>query len=451
MASNRDFWHMTSFVASISSLGVQSVFAEAWKAVADLWPTGSQSDSEYLRKKRIAMRGGHSAIVLLVVAAIAGTIINGAKVFSAAETLGLALLGLVFLGLALWGSLPAIRAALAPAPSLAYQHTNAGRIRFYFVVQFALAMLIFWLARPSRSMGTLWLILLVPIGQSVMLLQRWGVFLVCLASITIFTVTLWFFGWTAVIEPAVSFLFAVLFTLVFTQIAVSAETARGKVERLAWELEEANRKLREYAVQVEELATTRERNRLAREIHDTLGHYLTVVNVQIEAARAIIDRDRDKTLDALQKAQSLTQEGLQEIRRSVASLRSSPLDNASLPEALRAAMLESQTNGIATEMQVLGEARSLSPQAELTLFRAGQEGITNVRKHAQAERVSLVLDFRDAAKVKLCVKDDGMGAETATGGFGLLGVRERAQLLDGAVRVQTSPGNGFTLEVEVPG
>lgn len=87
----------------------------------------------------------------------------------------------------------------------------------------------------------------------------------------------------------------------------------------------------------------------------------------------------------------------------------------------------------------------------MTLYRAGQEGITNVRKHAKAERVSVILDFRGSDKVKLCIKDDGVGAENATGGFGLLGVRERAQLLAGAVRVLTSPGNGFMLEVEVPG
>lgn len=300
-------------------------------------------------------------------------------------------------------------------------------------------------------MGTLWLILLPSIGQSVMLLPRLGIFLVCLASTTIFTVNLIPFGWESVLESVVSFLFAVLFTLVFAQIAVSAEKARSDVERLAAELGEANRKLREYAVQAEELAATRERNRLAREIHDSLGHYLTVVNVQIEAARAVMDRDRAKGLDALQKAQSLTQDGLQEIRRSVASLRASPLDNKPLREALRAFVAENQATGIATEMQVLGECRSLSPQAELTLYRAGQEALTNIRKHSKAKSARLILDFCDDAKVKLSVSDDGAGSDNSTGGFGLLGLRERAQLLNGEVRVQTAPGKGFILEIEVPG
>lgn len=399
----------------------------------------------------MAVRGGHWAIVLLVAVAITGTIINGAKVFSSVEILGLALVGAVFLTLSLWGSLPAIRAALAPAPNVSYPREHVWRIRAYFFVQLALAMLIFRLASPSRSMGTLWLILLVPIGQSVLLLSRWGIGLVCLASTTIFTVSLDWFGWRSVVEPVVSFLFAIIFTLVFAQIAVSAERALGDVERLATELEEANRKLREYAVQAEELAATRERNRLAREIHDSLGHYLTVVNVQIEAARVMLDPDRNRALESLGKAQSLTQDGLNEIRRSVASLRASPLDNKSLTEALRTFVAENQAAGIATEMQVLGECRPLSPQAELTLYRAGQEALTNTRKHSKARSTRLLLDFGDAAKVKLSVTDDGAGSDNSTGGFGLLGLRERAQLLNGAVRVRTAPGKGFHLEIEVPG
>jgi signal transduction histidine kinase len=261
-------------------------------------------------------------------------------------------------------------------------------------------------------------------------------------------------GWHLVPTASLAFAFAVLFTLVFTLLAVSSERSRWEVQRLAGELSEANRKLRAYAVQAEELAATRERNRLAREIHDSLGHYLTVVNVQIEAARALQERDPTRMRDALAKAQSLTQEGLREIRGSVAALRASPLDNKPLAAALQQFVDESRAAGLAVELQVLGEARALSPQAALTLYRAGQEGLTNVRKHAQATAVRLALDYREAANVCLSVSDNGTGAangaDTATG-FGLLGLRERTQLLGGTVRVQTAPGAGFALEVEIPG
>jgi signal transduction histidine kinase len=224
------------------------------------------------------------------------------------------------------------------------------------------------------------------------------------------------------------------------------------VQRLACELSDANGKLREYAVQAEELAVTRERNRLAREIHDTLGHYLTVVNVQIEAARVMLDRDPDKVRDSLQKAQLLTQEGLQDIRRSVSSLRASPLDNKNLVEALRQAVEAVRASGLAAELELIGECRTLSRPAELTLYRAAQEGLTNVQKHAQAASVRLVLDFSDATRTRLTVTDDGVGSVEKTGhGFGLLGLRERAHLVGGALKIRTASSAGFALEVEVPG
>jgi signal transduction histidine kinase len=268
-------------------------------------------------------------------------------------------------------------------------------------------------------------------------------------------------GWPMVLSATLAFCFAVMFTLIFTVLAVNAERSRGEVQKLADELAAANRKLREYAVEAEELAATRERNRLAREIHDSLGHYLTVVNVQIEAARAVQPRDPVRARDALDKAQSLTQEGLKEIRRSVAALRAMPLDNTSLPMALRQVADETVAAGIQVQFELVGLPRELSPAAELTLYRAAQEGLTNVRKHSGATASKLVLDFSAGEKVRLVISDDGRGAAVGQkDGFGLLGLRERAQLLGGELRAgsvrssrETSAGfaSGFTLELEVPG
>ncbi len=248
-----------------------------------------------------------------------------------------------------------------------------------------------------------------------------------------------------------AYLAGIVFVVVFTQVAVSERRTRAEVERLAAELGEANRKLREYAVQAEELATAKERNRVAREIHDSLGHYLTVINVQIEAARAVMQSDRERALDALSKAQTLTQEGLAEVRRSVAALRASPTESRPLPEVVATLVDECRASGILTESLVTGTPRPLPPQAELTLYRAAQEGLTNVRKHAHASRADLTLDYSDAARVRLVVQDNGVGGNGSSGGFGLLGLRERVQLLGGQVRTRTAAGQGFTLEVEVPG
>jgi signal transduction histidine kinase len=105
------------------------------------------------------------------------------------------------------------------------------------------------------------------------------------------------------------------------------------------------------------------------------------------------------------------------------------------------------------ELVVQGDVRTLSSPVELTLFRAGQEGLTNVSKHANASQVRVTLDFKMPGKVRLHVQDDGVGTilSRCTKGFGLLGLRERAQLLGGEVRVQTAPNQGFLLEVEVAG
>jgi len=321
----------------------------------------------------------------------------------------------------------------------------------YFAVQLPLVATIVYLARRG---GLLWLCMLPLASQSVVLLPRRWVWVVCALLLLITAAPLGLGprgSWTAAAVVGVVFSAGLVFVVVFTQIAVNERQARGEVERLAAELGEANRKLREYAAQVEELATAKERNRLAREIHDSLGHYLTVINVQIEAARAVMESDRPRSLDALRKAQSLAQEGLADVRRSVAALRTPPTESHPLPEAVATLAEECRAAGIATDLVVTGDARPLAPQAELTLYRAAQEGLTNVRKHAQASHAKLTLDYSGSRTVRLEVQDDGVGATETNGGFGLLGVRERTQLLGGEFHVRTAPGQGFILEVELPG
>jgi signal transduction histidine kinase len=163
-----------------------------------------------------------------------------------------------------------------------------------------------------------------------------------------------------------------------------------------------------------------------------------------------LERDRPRALDHLSKAQALTQEGLAEVRHSVAALRASPTEGRPLPIAL--AQLAEQWNaaGLRTELVIAGSIRTLSPQMNLTLYRAAQEALTNVGKHAHATRVDLRLDYHDEGFVRLTVQDDGVGSNDSEGGFGLLGVRERVQQLSGTVRVLTDSEKGFTLLVELP-
>ena len=172
---------------------------------------------------------------------------------------------------------------------------------------------------------------------------------------------------------------AILFIAMFAQMRLNEQQARERAEQLTAELERANAQLAAYATQAQGLAMTQERNRLAREIHDNLGHTLTIVNMQIEAARVVMDSDPDRALDAMDKAQALAKKGLTDVRQSVAALRESPVSSRPLGEAIAALIEEAQSAGIVTEYKVSGEPRALEHKVALTLYRAAQEGLTNVR------------------------------------------------------------------------
>jgi signal transduction histidine kinase len=243
---------------------------------------------------------------------------------------------------------------------------------------------------------------------------------------------------------------AIFFVVMFTQLRLNEQEARVKAEELAHKLEVANHQLAEYASQAEELAATQERNRLAREIHDNLGHYLTIVNVQIEAAKVTCESEPARALEALGKAQELAKKGLTSVRESVAALRVSPVEDRSIDEAIGELIEETKAFGIPTEFKTLGNIKPIESKSALALYRVVQEGLTNVRKHASASHVEVELDFSQAEVIRLTLKDDGVGAADTDGGFGLIGLRERVQLLGGEFRIHTQPGKGFRIEVTLP-
>ena len=241
----------------------------------------------------------------------------------------------------------------------------------------------------------------------------------------------------------------VVFSMTFTQVAVRESMARAEVERLNVELAAVNRKLHEFAAQTRELAVANERNRLAREIHDGLGHYLTVIIMKLEVAGKVFERNPQKAVAAVYKAQSLAREGLTDIRRSVAALRSASLDDQPLPDVIEDLVAELQASGVVTQFHVEGELSGLSPQAELTLYRAAQEALNNIRKHAHASRADVLLTAM-SGRLRMVVSDNGVGGEPRGSGFGLMGVRERVQLLGGTFLAQPGSGGGFEFVVEIP-
>lgn len=390
-------------------------------------------------QEKIDSRNADLVFVAVVVAGYASTLLAEPELVTAPPVILLIGLGILYTLVGIYG---------------AHYCEQAGSkwwLSAYFTFQIALSGTIVYLSWDYS--GAISLVIFPLVAQSVAFLPTRGVVVVCALILLSILVPIGLIeGWANTLPSAFGLLAGIVFVALFTQIAIRETKARAEIERLAAELNQANQKLRQYAAQVEELATTQERNRLAREIHDNLGHYLTVINVQLEAARTILASDPNRAFDALSKAQSLTQEGLSEVRRSVAALRASPLENQSLPEAVSALVDECCAAGITTELTVTGPPHSLAAQIKLALYRAAQEGLTNVRKHAQASRANLILDYSDAARVRLVVQDNGVGqtAAGAKGGFGLLGLRERVQLLGGQVQTETRPGEGFTLSVEIP-
>ncbi|WP_103340728.1 sensor histidine kinase [Amycolatopsis sp. CA-126428] len=236
---------------------------------------------------------------------------------------------------------------------------------------------------------------------------------------------------------------SVLFAAIITELLLREQRSRG-------ELAEAHAKLRDHAAQAERLATAQERNRVARDIHDGLGHSLTVVQMQVKAARAVLPADPGKADAVLAKAQEQAETALAEVRRSVRTLRE-PRAIPPLPEALQALAEETSATGVPARLTVTGTERPLSEEQREALYRAAQEGLTNVRKHAAAETVAVVLDYA-AAAVRVEVRDDGRGSDGGEpAGFGLVGLRERAAHLGGELAFTSTPGGGSALTMEIPG
>jgi signal transduction histidine kinase len=164
------------------------------------------------------------------------------------------------------------------------------------------------------------------------------------AGVYLFATNAYARDWSVSLATLPLFIGGMFFIMIFTQVAVGEEQARHEVNRLIGDLEAANARLREFATQVEELTITKERNRLAREIHDGLGHYLTTIYMQIQASLAVMPRDPNTAVEMMVKAQNLSQEALQEVRRSVSSLRSE--EDLPVPARIDKLLHDGDTSGL---------------------------------------------------------------------------------------------------------
>jgi signal transduction histidine kinase len=204
-----------------------------------------------------------------------------------------------------------------------------------------------------------------------------------------------------------------------------------------------------------EAAMLRERSRLARDMHDVLAHSLSGLMLQLEGARMLSTQpDTDGRLSpALDRAHQLARAGLEEARRAIAALRDEDLPGPDRLEQL-AGDYERDSN-VHTSLQITGAARALDSETSLTIYRVAQEALTNIRKHADPERVEVSLRY-DQDGTRLTVRDHAQTPSGArlpspsdAGGYGLTGMRERAELLGGSLRADHTP-EGFCVELWIP-
>ncbi len=330
-------------------------------------------------------------------------------------------LSLAYLVLGIWGFEVAHRVRRIPL-SLAY------------------LLLEFWIGMTINGMvhGFLLPLILLPLAaQAVALLPRPLAVLMCLLVIVGVSGNLtWVPSWPDWFRNLASATAAVVFVVVYVGVAAREREARHRVEALSAE--------------VAQLAAAEERNRLAREIHDTLGHYLTVIHVHLEAARALVRTEPERALQGINRAQTLAHDGLTAVRQSVKALREDSTVDGTVDQ-IRSLATASREEGLEVDFQVSGEPRPLRAGVALALHRTALEALTNVRRHAGASRVGIDLVFLPGDRVRLCVRDDGKGAANLEGGFGLTGIRERATQLSGSVDIESTPGQGFELRMELPG
>jgi signal transduction histidine kinase len=241
---------------------------------------------------------------------------------------------------------------------------------------------------------------------------------------------------------------ALAYTLGLAAAALAAANSRGSVQRA----EQAELLLAQTQRSHEEQlrnARLEESTRIAREIHDVLAHAMAGLTIQLEASVALLEQgaDRGEVLARLRRAQGLARSGLQETRRAVGALRG---ETPSAADALRGMAAEYRDAGEApAELVVTGPAERLAPATAQAIIRVGQEALTNVARHARGAAVTIGLNVGDRIELAIANGPGERSTEAAGGGYGIRGMRERAELLGGTL--QAGPdGRGWAVTLSLP-
>jgi len=258
-------------------------------------------------------------------------------------------------------------------------------------------------------------------------------------------------------QETILFAMALVFVCTIARALRVERLSREHTETLLAELERSHARLQAHAETVAELATTEERNRLARDIHDSLGHYLTVTNVQIAKALAFQYRDPTIAEQAMRNAKETAHEALRAVRESVGALRTTR-DAFAFGAGLSALVERTRTDGCEMSVHTEGSESGYAVETLTALYYVAQEGLTNIQKHAHASDIAIDVSFLDA-EARLTIRDDGRGFVAApienpnTGGddgYGLHSMHERLARVGGRLILSSHPGHGTTLTAFAP-
>lgn len=239
----------------------------------------------------------------------------------------------------------------------------------------------------------------------------------------------------------------VAFFLICIQVMRLQENQIEKINSLNKSLSRANEELKKMADIKEKMGETKERNRLAMEIHDTIGHSLTGISVGVDACIAILEKNPETAKKQLQVISSVAKSGIADIRRSVSTLQTDAAAASTLDENIRTMLEKTEKATGVTILYNCSEEFSLEGDEENTVFRIVQESVTNAIRHGAATQIRIDI-HKDGEDMKIHIHDNGRGCENFSYGFGTSHMKERASLLHGTIDFKS--GDGFTVDATIP-
>jgi signal transduction histidine kinase len=329
------------------------------------------------------------------------------------------------------------------------------RIKFYihasFVIQILIPLILLFIMPEYDSAQDYFAILFIPLCIQAMwrlpsrAAHTWVIIFSTLAMLSMVAYYRIFDGNWSGLGYGLAYAAVCILVTVFSSVTLRAEEARG-------ELQFANHKLQEYALQVEHLAAVEERSRLARDLHDSVSQTIFSMTLTAQAARILLDRDPARVPAKLDHLQALAQSALAEMRYLIRHLGPGSLSGASLRECLARHVEERRVqDGLTVELQISGDRR-LPAALEEGIFRVVQEALNNVVKHAKTDRAWVILRL-DGDPISLCIEDRGVGFDPAlvrpeAGHLGLTGIADRVQIMAGTIRIESQPGAGTRIFID---